>query len=202
MTKLYKTFMRHAAKVTRSPAIGEREVLTGVKHYENGSLAVTDSHRLYVAKGLHDKGEALLTPKGAKVEGKYPDIDRLIPDELDARSIEMNLAEMLQAVDVLNTAAKIEDYDISWQGNLLTTLGNGEAPEHLIKASYEIPYSLPIPEGDRMIFDPAYLLEALQLFKAFKYEELAFHFHDKYRPAVLMAPDGKLFAIVLPKRRY
>src|SRR5690625_4135626 len=108
MTKEYKTFMRHAKRVTNSNAAESRQVLKGVKHFEDGSLAVTDSHRLYLIKDIHDKGDTIITPDGKKIEGNYPEIQRLIPDRGTGNiTMTINVNEMLKGTEIILTAHSV-----------------------------------------------------------------------------------------------
>src|SRR5690625_5501713 len=80
----YLTFMKHAQKVTKS-AHNTRPVLKTVYH-SNKYVAVTDSHRLYLATDLYKGEEKTLDAQtGQEVDrGKYPDVERLIADSADA----------------------------------------------------------------------------------------------------------------------
>lgn len=194
-SKDYKTFIRHASKVTKSPAIGERIVLTGVKHYENGSMAVTDSHRLYLANEMHNKGEALLSTTGKEMKDQFPDVSRLIPDQSE-ETIKLDVDEMFKGVDIIMTGANAvnEEPVMSWKGDLLSF------DSELLKAKYELSFSLPVE--DALHSNAKYWLEALQMFRAFRYKEVEFSFHGRFRPFTLTSLDGKLMALLLPIRRY
>lgn len=195
--KMYKTFMSHAEKVTNSPALETRPVLQGVKHFENGDLAVTDSHRLYFAKEIHDKGETVLSPKGKKVEGNYPDIKRLLSFSSNDPKFKLTfeLNELIKGVDIILTAAKVtnESPIMSYAENVLFF----DSEE--VKASYELPHSI---EGMYPLSNAQYWMDALRLFKAFKYTEIELSIYGEMRPFTLVGPDEKLTALLLPIRRY
>src|SRR5690625_7837635 len=80
----YLTFMKHAQKVTKS-AHNTRPVLKTVYH-SNKHVAVTDSHRLYLATDLYKGEEKTLDAQtGQEVDrGKYPEAERLIADSVNA----------------------------------------------------------------------------------------------------------------------
>src|SRR5690625_232569 len=100
MNKEYKTFMTHAKRITRNSAklYSDREVLQGVFHRENGSLVVTDSHRLYLIKDVYEGEEKLINPNNnMKINGNYPEINRLLPQNNPEFSCTLNVDEYLKA---------------------------------------------------------------------------------------------------------
>src|SRR5690625_7114278 len=100
----YLTFMKHAQKVTKS-ASNSRPVLKTVYHSDK-HVAVTDSHRLYVATGLYEAEEKTLDAQtGQEVDnGKHPDVERLIDDSANAEytcTVPVNgLYDALTALDI------------------------------------------------------------------------------------------------------
>lgn len=191
---MYQIFMKHAEKITKSGVVATRPVLQGVKHYENGDLAVTDSHRMYFAKELHDKGETVLTPKGKTVEGNYPEVSRLFPSNDPKYQLKFKVDELIKGVDIILTAAKVVEGkpQMSYAENILFF----DSLE--VKASYELPQSI----DDNLLSNAQYWMDALRLFKAFKYTELELNIYSMVRPFTLVSPDEKLTALILPIRRY
>lgn len=189
----YRTFMKHAEKVTKNHTTKTRPMLQGVKHYEDGSLAVTDSHRLYYAQAMHEKGDCLLSPSGKVIDEKYPDIFRLIP-EVDAEvELQFTVAELLKAADIMLTASKIShDPGMEFSKDILSING----PE--IQASYQLPHATDVEFSS----NPRYWLDALNLFKALKYKDLILRVYDQHRPFTFTSKDEKLLALILPMRRY
>ena len=199
MTKEYETFMRHAKRVTKSEAAEGRQVLKGVKHFEDGSLAVTDSHRLYLIKDIHDKGDTLLTPDGKKLEGNYPEIHRLIPDSFET-SMTINVVEMLKGAEIMLTANSVADVDnapMHWDKDVLRM----EIPE-TIAARYELPEDHTLETSEALSSNAKYWVDALKLFKAFKYTEVELRITSRLRPFTLTSPDGKLLALLMPIRTF
>lgn len=189
---MYQIFMKHAEKITKSEAIQVKPILQGVKHFENGDLAVTDSHRLYFAKEIHNKGETILTPKGKKVEGKYPEIRRLFPSQDPQYKLTFDINELIKGVDIILAAAKMVDGvpEMSYAENALFF----DSLE--VKASYELPQSIDM----YLLSNAQYWMDALRLFKAFKYTEIELNIYSRVRPFTLVSPDGKLTALILPMR--
>ena|SRR5690625_1304224 len=201
MTKEYKTFMRHAKKITKSAAAGNRPVLKGVKHFEDGSLAVTDSHRLYLIKDMHDKGDTNITPDGQELEGNYPEIHRLIPDRgVGNITMTINVDEMLKGADIIltaNTAADVDNAPMHWDGDILYM----DVPE-TIAARYELPEDHTLETIESFSSNAKYWVDALKLFKAFKYTEVVLEITNRIRPFTLTSPDGKLLALLMPIRTF
>lgn len=82
----YGMFMKHAEKVTKS-AGSARPILTGVYHSPEGYVAVTDSHRLYLAEGIYEGGEKTENPKtGESIDGNYPQLKNIISDDDHAKA--------------------------------------------------------------------------------------------------------------------
>src|SRR5690625_767950 len=199
MTKEYETFMRHAKRVTKSEAAEGRQVLKGVKHIEDGSLAVTDTQRLYLIKDIHDKGDTLLTPDGKKLEGNYPEIHRLITDSFET-SMTINVVEMLKGAEIMLTANSVADVDnapMHWDKDVLRM----EIPE-TIAARYELPEDHTLETSEALSSNAKYWVDALKLFKAFKYTEVELRITSRLRPFTLTSPDGKLLALLMPIRTF
>ncbi len=191
--------MRHAKKITSSAAIKDREVLKGVKHFEDGSLAVTDSHRLYLMQDVHDLGKSFHTaPAGKKIEGTYPNVERLFPSNPDS-SITVDINELFKGIDIIHVGAKIvnDDCCMNWNGNELSYY---PLDGSLISATYELPFE--IPTEYTLSSNVKYWFEALQMFRSFRYPEVEINFHGKLRPFTVSSLDGKLTALLLPIRRY
>lgn len=198
MTKDYKTFMRHAKRVTDSGAV-ERQVLKGVKHFEDGSLAVTDSHRLYLIKDIHDKGDTIITPDGQELEGSYPDIQRLIPDSYET-SMSINVDEMLKGTDIILTAitaADVNNAPMHWEKDVLRM----DIPE-TIAARYELPGDHTLETSESLSSNAKYWVDALKLFKAFRYTVVELRITSRMRPFTLTSPDGRLLALLMPIRTF
>src|SRR5699024_2722567 len=108
MTKVvpYITFMKHAEKITKA-ATNSRPVLKSVYHSDK-FVAVTDSHRAYIATGIYDGEEKTIDPTtGVDVDkGRYPDLSRIKQDESNAehkQEIDVNsVYETVRAVEIAN----------------------------------------------------------------------------------------------------
>lgn len=187
--------MKHAEKITKSRITATRPVLKGVKHFDNGDLAVTDSHRMYYVKDLHDKGEALISPAGKKMKGQYPNVTRLFPANEPEYQLTFDLDELEKGVDIILTAAKAvraEPPAMSYAENILFF------DSEKIKARYGLSKSI-----DMYLYSNAqYWLDALRMIKALKYKEITLNIYGKLRPFTLVTLDERVTALLLPIRRH
>lgn len=198
---MYKRFMRHAKNLTDSEVAkaSTKQIIRGVKHYEDGSLAVTDSHRLYFVKDMHDKGDCVITPSGQKLEGNYPEIKRLFPESW-TDSLVLDTRKWLQAVELKVTAAKLamkdnkeevnKNFPVIWEEDMLSYLDLN------IKAKTQIEDVAP----GKIALNVFYLHHALQLFDIFKYGEFEVRYNGSYFPLVLLSRDEKVQVVLLPIR--
>jgi hypothetical protein len=201
----YQVFMKHAEKVTKNAAVVNtvRTVLFGIKHMENGDAIVTDSHRLYVAKNVHDRTDgAIITPGGKIIDDKYPDVQRLIPDPSYAKqTLELEVKELLRAADMFASVGAIAELEAD------TKKPPGlEFKEDLIcYSSYQVKinYSInPISFNERICANAIYVLDAMKLFKAAEFETVTFNYFGAMRPFTLTNADESLLVLILPIRKY
>lgn len=194
----YKTFMRHAEKVTKTAnerKPGKYEI-HGVYHHPDGSLVVTDAIRLYKVFGI-DHGKdygSIITPKGKKIDAAYPNVDRLIPTQVPLQELTIEVGELLQATDILYSA-----------GSLATSQVIVDFKDDEVRfTSIEMKgfYILPVKFEEPISLNALYLLEALKLFKAAKCEYLRIKYFGRLRPLVLTDESEDLTALVLPVRKY
>lgn len=203
MTIPYVTFMKHAQKVTKS-ASASRSVLKGVHHASDGSLYVTDSHRLYVAKNSQSRNDnAIIEPKtGATIDGNYPDCSRLIPDKTNAKATTtLPVDEALKAFEAL-----LKTSQVVGKGSEIVSTQEGEhgtlafSVDHpRMNAVYN---SGCIIDGtfEEVTFNIMFMVDALKLFKDVGVTEVEIRFHGATRPFTLSAGDGELLALLLPIR--
>lgn len=196
MSISYEVFMKHAEKVTKN-APEVRNILSGVKHSENGDLFCTDSHRLYLAKGLHNRTDgAVLNPKGKMVDGNYPDVSRLIPDSAHAKqSLEIELAELYRAADMMAAVGGVADKipALEFKGKVICY--------HNIEV--HISYSFaPIQFDGHICANAFYVRDAVKLLKAAGCQTITLNFYGSMRPFTLTNEDESLLALILPIRKY
>lgn len=202
----YVTFLKHAQKVTKT-ASASRPILKGVYHAPDGSLAVTDSHRLYFAKNAHSNAEPqTIDPKtGAVIDGNYPEVSRLIPESSSAKyTVRLDVKQAIDAFKALLAVNKL-DTDAMYP---MTTVGITDdgtvafvAENHVLSARYE-PAAAADGEGEEMTFNTRYFADALALFKDVGATEVTMRYYGSLRPFTLTAgEDDELLALLLPIRK-
>lgn len=206
---LYKDFMKHAKVLTDNAKItsAHRKVLTGVLHQENGTLTVTDSHRLYQALNVVGVDEDVVKKvTGRVIDEKYPDVSRLIPGTSEANStVRFNVKDLHDAVDHIYNVAKLADETVTMgvERDHVYASAQVKGPGELtteMRASYDV--QLPLEEGNTFRVNAKYLLDALKMFKAEKEGEVTLYFYGKHRPFVIRNDEADLIALILPLRSY
>ena len=206
---LYKDFIRHAKVITNNAekVASHREAIQGVLHKKNGTLTVTDSHRLYQALNVDGVDEDVVkTVTGRVIDEKYPDVSRLIPDTNDADSTaRFNVKELHDAVDHIYNVAKLADETVTMgvERDHVYASAQVNEPGELtteMRASYDV--QLPLDEGNTFRVNAKYLLDALKMFKAEKEEEVTLYFYGKHRPFTIWNDKADLIALILPIRIY
>ncbi|MED2979511.1 hypothetical protein P4284_22890 [Bacillus swezeyi] len=200
----YITFMKHAEKVTKSVPPG-RPILKGVHHTGCGDLITTDAHRLYLAKSVAPSGEPIvLDPKtGDLIDGEYPSVDRLIPNANDANAeIVFNTEELLLGMNALlkcNLVAKNE------KAYVKLNVTQGSVPTISVKNSYIFSqFTGGYYQGDEdvnLVFDTRFFVDALNLFKACKIDEIILRYYGSLRPFTITPETSlDLLALISPLR--
>lgn len=188
----YETFMKHANKVIKTASESKPE-LHGVYHHKDGSLVVTDAHRLYKVFGIeHDKEPGTIyTPKGKKINKPYPDTNRLVQIPENSESFTFETKEMLQAVDVITcapTVLKETPFIRFKECEMMCQFNDND------RAFYKLPTKF----KESFILNGQFLLDALKLLKAAKREEFSLLFTGRLRPIFLVA-DG-ITILIMPIR--
>lgn len=197
----YITFMKHAKKVAKGREVKTRTILSTVYHSDK-YVAVTDSHRLYVATNLYEGEEKTLDAQtGQEVErGKYPEVTRLIADSANAdytfKVPVDELYDVLRAIEIAGRLNKSSDLmQIQINDDLIHFKTDG-------KTAFEVEYSVGCNDSGRdlytMTISIKYLKEAIHVLKDAKVEVVDIEYFGAVRPLQLRA--GNFTAIVLPVR--
>lgn len=211
MSVSYLTFLKHAEHVTKATS-ASRPVLQGVYHHPDKSLVVTDSHRLYIAKDAHNSEEGkIIAPKtGEEIEGKYPEVSRLIPTTDPEGTIYIdNVSETLEAAKNLLAAGRVskagekktpknkvavrlysddeKKISIKFEGNTM-------------KAEYFMTYAEDVKPGFTIAFSVEYFIQALALFKEAGFMQVEMKLYGSLRPFILTTYQNSLQALILPIR--
>src|SRR5690625_1708668 len=197
----YITFMKHAKKVAKKSLTKTRPVLSTVYHSDK-HVAVTDSHRLYVATDLYEGEEKTLDAQtGQDVNhGKYPDVERLIADSANADyTYDVPVNELYDALRAIEIAGRL---------NKSTDLMQIQVNDDLIrfktddKTAFDVEYSVgnaaSVAELYTMTLSIKYLKEAVHVLKDAKAENVTIEYFGATRPLQIRA--GNFTAVVLPVR--
>lgn len=170
--------------------------------HRDGSLVVTDSHRLYTATDAYEGEEKNIDPKtGAEVEGNYPDTSRLIPDPLSASmSVKIDVNTAAKAVKLIEQAGNVDKASDLIVISTNQKTGESTFATHersLVQARYVA------AEGDdpcevNITANAKYVAEALALLKDAGYTEAKFNYFGNLRPFTFTA--GNVTTLILPVR--
>ena len=197
----YVTFMKHAKKVAKGRVVKARPILSTVYHSVK-YVAVTDSHRLYIATGLYKGEEKTLDAQtGQEVDrGKYPEAERLIADSANAEyTHDVSVGELYDALRAIEIAGRL---------NKSTDLMQIQVNDDLIrfktdgKTAFDVEYSegndTSVSEIYTITLSIKYLKEAIHVLKDAKVERCKIEYFGATRPLQIRA--GNFTALVLPVR--
>lgn len=175
---------------------GERHdgKLEGIHYHENGSIYVTDTHKLLA---FHDSHNSLPYTKHYKT-GKamiidYPDVTRIISTEFK-HSIALSVKKLKGYLPVIKLAAELNTV-----GNLIAKDG------HLMYSVYHDNESFKLLLGEtdesfRLCLNGLYFYHMLDFFKDAQVDEIIFSIQSGVLP--LSFRSGNYEVIILPIRRY
>jgi len=182
-------------------------VLRGVKYEADGSVVVTDRHRLLRIADAHSFAEPFVADAktGALIEGTYPDTSRIIPSEAgttDIMIIGTDIKALLQGVKLAVGAAKLAGVPTK----LITLQIVGGTYE--IKAQYNdnsVDLRLRgegVAAGEDLTVscNAEYLLDAINVFVDAGTSKLTIDFYGKTHPIILRDKQNGIEAVVLPYR--
>lgn len=203
----YTTFMKHAEKVTKAKHTASRPVLQGAYHQTDGSVVVTDSHRLYkLFNGFQTTEAFIQNPKtGEHIDGNYPDMSRLLPDPHSAEHTFMvNVKELHDAAKAMFTAHKAINKSNKHQTLSFTIaedsymLAAGEDTDKF-QSIYKIADAVSSSKETMNIhMQGQYLIDALALFKDAGEHEIKAYTYGNLRPFILESKD--VTVLILPVR--
>jgi len=199
----YITFMKHAKKVAKGPAIKSRPVLGGVIHRE-GYIAVTDSHRLYYATDLYEGKEKNINPvTGEEIDkGAYPEVERLIPESgTEVRSIKISdvskLYDYVRAIEIVSRINKTTNImAMEFDDGYFSIRTDDEITDGIVK------YVEGTKEPDdikTLYADIKYLKEALMLFRDAKMSGIVINQYGINNPITIVG--GNLTTLIMPIRK-
>jgi len=204
----YEIAMKHAVKFAgKSEA---RPILKGAYHSPDGSLIVTDSHRLVVIEEGHSAPEPVVLDVKTKapIHGNYPDTSRVIP------------VEWRTTVTVCSSAAMLKEVIGEWiQANKVAELMKDKhgpiaymairsdrflmgAKNDRSEYQHELPAVIDQDSlGDTPVYyNASYMIDALNLIKDFKPNHVQIVFNNPLSPFALKTDNG-VTALLLPVKR-
>src|SRR5699024_7117687 len=134
---------------------------------EDGSLIVTDSHRLYILRDAYEGKTININPntnKELNVSESYPDVSRLLPNYVPNFECEFDVDEYFKAVDLVSIAGKVnkEVPVMKYSVNKLTCNTKVPKAKHsLVEASIEV--SEAIPDECTFVSNADYWVDALRV---------------------------------------
>lgn len=190
---------------------GSTPVLEGVHYAADGSVVVSDHHKLLRIGGAHNFAEPFTSHAvtGAPVDGVFPDTSRVIPQELKTQITLISgfkrddLKEAIARVKLAVDAAKVSGDNsfitalVCESGIAMFVVSNDEPR---VKFSATVNADITGPD-EKVAFNAELFLAALNVFKDAGSARVIIGLTGLLSPIVLRDEDAEIDAIVLPYRR-
>jgi len=201
----YSTFIKHAEKVAKS-ASASRPILKGVHHSAEGHLYATDSHRLYKLSNAlpTDEPYTLDTKTGDRIDGNYPNCERLLLDSDEALLVATitNIADVLLYAKSLAAIEKKQSETkhavFRFTRDLLDNLVVEKTAAPAVSYQFIIANELSSDVVPSIHLQAQYIVDALALFKDAGANEITFEYYGDMRPATLKSDDVTI--LLMPVR--
>lgn len=202
----YKQFMKHAEKVAKSSSKG-RPIMQGVEHTEDGTLTVTDGHRLHQAYNVNaPKGVIINAITGDEIEsGTYPEVTKLLPNEDDAQEVyTIDNKLMLKVLKAMLPAGRIDgtkgaDVQASIKNGMLTLEGMDG-----LNFNYKIDSLINNSDdgaGIDILLDINFLIETVEMYDDMKAENIEIRLYGNIKPLTIKpAGSNEIISLILPMR--
>lgn len=191
---------------------GGTPVLEGVHYATNGSVVVTDRHKMLRIGGAHNFTEPFTSHAvtGAPIDGAYPDTSRIIPMELPSQitlisdgfkrdDIKDAIARVKLAVDVAKVAGdKLYITALVKEGDTVMLVVKNDEP----RVKYSATLNSDLFGLDATVaFNAELFLAAINVFKDAGSKRVIIGITGATSPIVLRDEENEIDAIVLPYRR-
>ena len=196
-----KNLHKHLKKAASS--FDSRPILKCVHFDKDGSIAVTDSHRLLLIKDFHEHTEEFnqdLTTMELKKEN-YPDVSRLIPDKFSTEVI-ISLSILIRVMKALGTS---KDEFVKWElsDNQITFSNNSDA--QIYGGPVNIAVNANVKgEKIKISFNARYIKECCEFFidakERYAVDNVTIKMQDPTRPVVFSIGESKHIYLVTPVR--
>lgn len=195
LTKHGKKF---AAKPQRSA--GE-QVLNGVYYATDGAAYVTDRHKLLRLRNVHSNkdAETRSLTSGGKIDGVYPDVSKIFPKDLTAHLTvsESDIPRLISVTKAVLSVAKTVDERFP-----IVTILDGVLTYNNDKAPVQIRTSVTksTEEHQTIALNPAFVADALAVFKDVGSAEVSVHISSSMAPIVFYDDKNGVDVLVSPYR--
>jgi len=204
--KKLELIQKHGKKFTDSKS--SNLVLQGIHYAENGSVYANNRHYILRFRNAHTFTEPFTSHAvtGAKIDEKYPDIEKVFPTSVTTEFVLRNLSSSGDQIKNALHYAKWA-HDIAKVGDkfkrILLML---ESQSVVISVKQELvefkAWFAPYEGSERftMILSGEYLLNALQLFKDAGTIELRVRMKGKHDPLLLTDEQNEIDVLICPFR--
>ncbi|RDW17027.1 hypothetical protein CWR48_15610 [Oceanobacillus arenosus] len=189
---LEKLLDKHAKNfVTNERQDGKLE---GIHYHENGSIYVTDAHKLLVFHDAHqEEAHTVHYKTGKQMDIKYPEVARLLDsDYQDSLTIQMK--DINSYIDLIKVATNID-----LVGDLILKDGQFKLEIKYTNESFNLLIGETKSEF-KVCLNILYFYHMLHFFKDAKVDEIIFSWSHPMRP--LSFRSGNYEILVVPVRRY
>lgn len=184
---------------------GTRPVLQCIHYDKDGSVCVTDSHRLLSIEGFHEHTETFnlnaLTME-LYTEGVYPDTKRLVPDiEKSNLKMTISIGALLRAAKSLQvTKNEIIKFNINEDNVIISNQSDAYTD-----LNYEIKLnSLSVGDKFNISFNSKYIIEALEFFldakQRYAIDNVDIYMISPIRPVVMKIENESFTYLITPVR--
>lgn len=182
-------------------------VLKGVYYAADGSVVVTDRHRLLRIADAHNFAEPFVADAktGVTIDGNFPDTSRIIPNEDGSTQIIVKGSQIKPLAARIKLA--VDAVKLAGESTKIVTLKVSDECFELLAQYREIGVDLRLLNegqtfGESLLVscNVEYLLDAVNVFVDAGSPELAVNFYGKTRPIVLKDGANGIEAVVLPYR--
>lgn len=180
-----------------------RPVLQMIHHRAGGDIVATDSHSMFMAKGVHGfKEEYLVNPNTLEFSvGSFPDTSKIVPDDKE-HTFSLNQTQMAAWIHFHKSFKQLKlkfvtAYFEQDSMKIEIKIPDNNATLHLPLSDYNWKNA----NSDKVSYAPEYMLESLQGMQKLKSETVKFKFYGPVLPFVL-DNDRDAICLILPIRTY
>lgn len=180
-----------------------RPILRMVQHRTGGDIVATDSHSMFVAKGVHGfKEEYLVDPNTLEFAiGNFPEVDKILPQDKE-HTFTLNQTQMAAWIHFHKSFKQLKLKYVTANFDSESVKIEIKLPDN--NATMTLPMSDYNPQNancEKISYSPEYMLESLQGLQMLGSEKIKFKFYGQLTPFVLDNGDDAV-CLILPVRTY